>query len=193
VALGGGVVLLFGEMDATQTDTSRRAGPYLLAPGEVRRGLPSWPGATLGVKADSGDTAGLLAVLEGTLAPWAPGPPAAPAHPRRRNAVRAGGHHAGADRRGAPRAGRRGLRVDPAGHPHTFANAAGTPLRGLTLAVPGGLEGLLADLGDYLGQLRDAPDPAELGRIGAATAAACSARPSPPAAPWPPLTADRTW
>jgi hypothetical protein len=55
----------------------------------------------------------------------------------------------------------------PRDTPHTFANAAGTPLRGLTLAVPGGLEGLLADLGDYLGQLRDAPDPAELGRIGA--------------------------
>jgi mannose-6-phosphate isomerase-like protein (cupin superfamily) len=55
----------------------------------------------------------------------------------------------------------------PRNTPHTFANAAATPLRGLTLAVPGGLEELLAEQGEYVAQLRGAPDPAELGRIGA--------------------------
>jgi hypothetical protein len=33
--------------------------------------------------------------------------------------------------------------------------------------VPGGLEELLAEQGEYVAQLRGAPDPAELGRIGA--------------------------
>jgi len=154
-------------MDATQNANGDRAGPYLLPPGEVRRHLTSWPGATTGVRAGSRDTAGLLAVLEGTLAPWAPGPPL---HLHTSDdemlyvlegtlLVQIGEerHELGAG----------GFAWIPRNTPHTFANAAGTPLRGLTLAVPGGLEELLAEQGEYLGQLRGAPNPAELGRIGA--------------------------
>ena len=58
-------------MNATQEADGHRAGPYVLAPGEIRRN----PLLAPSVKADSRDTAGLLAVFEGRLAaPGSPGP-----------------------------------------------------------------------------------------------------------------------
>lgn len=55
-------------MDAIQEANGHRAGAYLLAPGEIRRNPLSMPS----VKADSGDTAGLLTVCE---ARWRLGSP----------------------------------------------------------------------------------------------------------------------
>jgi mannose-6-phosphate isomerase-like protein (cupin superfamily) len=151
-----------GVMDSAQAD-GRRAGPYLLAPGEVRRNPASVPI----VKADSADTAGLLAVFEDTMAPWAAGPPLH-LHTREDEAlyvlegtvlVQIG------EQRHELAAG--AFAWIPRDTPHTFANASGTATRVLALAVPGGIEGLFADQGVYFAQLRGAPDLAELGQIGA--------------------------
>lgn len=150
-------------MTTTPEANGHRAGPYLLAPGEVRR----YPLSVPGVKADSHDTAGLLAVFEGTLAPWEPGPPLH-LHTREDEVlyvlegallVQIG------EERHELSAG--AFAWIPRDTPHTFANATGTAARALNLAVPGGLERLFAEQGEYFAHLRGAPDPAELGRIGA--------------------------
>lgn len=140
-----------------------RAGPYVLAPGEVRRKPASVPA----VKADSSDTAGSLAVFEDTIAPWAAGPPLH-VHTREDEAlyVIEGALLVQIDE------DRRELAAGafawiPRDTPHTFASAAGTVTRILAVAVPGGIEGLFADQGEYLAQLRGAPDLAELASIGA--------------------------
>ena len=72
--------------------------------------------------------------------------------------------------------------MDPAGHAAYLRQRSRNPLRGLALAVPGDLEELLADLGEYLAPLRGAPDLAELAASAPATAAACSGHQSPPLA-----------
>jgi mannose-6-phosphate isomerase-like protein (cupin superfamily) len=150
-------------MDATQEANGHRAGPYVLAPGEVRRNPLSAPS----VKAGSGDTAGLLAVWEGTLAPWEPGPPLH-LHTSEDEAlyvvegsllVQIG------EERHELTAG--AFAWIPRDTPHAFANAAGVAARVMGLAVPGGIEGLFAEQSEYFAHLRGAPDLAELGRIGA--------------------------
>src|SRR5580704_12907156 len=150
-------------MEATQETNGHRAGPYLLAPGEIRRNPLSMPA----VKADSGDTAGLLAVCEGALAPWASGPPLH-LHTRQDEALYVVEGtllvQIGEDRHELT-AGT--FAWIPRDTPHTFANAGDTAVRAINVSVPGGLEGLFAEQGEYFAQLRGAPDPAELGRIGA--------------------------
>jgi len=150
-------------MDATQGGNGHRAGPYLLAPGEIRRNPRSAPS----VKADSHDTAGLLAVFEGTLAPGEPGPPLH-LHTREDEAlyVLEGTLlvQIGEDRHELTAGAFAWM---PRNTPHTFANAAGTVVRALNITVPGGLEGLFAEQGEYFAHLRGAPDPAELSRMGA--------------------------
>jgi mannose-6-phosphate isomerase-like protein (cupin superfamily) len=150
-------------MDAAQEANGHRAGPYLLAPGEVRGNPRSDPA----VKAGSRDTAGLLAVWEGTMAPWAAGPPLH-LHTREDEAlyvvegtllVQIG------EERHELTAG--AFAWIPRDTPHAFANAAGIAARVMGLAVPGGIEGLFAEQSEYFAHLRGAPDPAELGRIGA--------------------------
>jgi quercetin dioxygenase-like cupin family protein len=150
-------------MDATQEANGHRAGPYVLAPGEIRRNPLSMPG----VKADSLDTAGLLAVFEGTMAPWAPGPPLH-LHTREDEALYVVEGtllvQIGEDRRELTAGAFAWI---PRDTPHTFANAAGTAVRAVNISVPGGLEGMFAEQGEYFAHLRGAPDLAELGRIGA--------------------------
>jgi mannose-6-phosphate isomerase-like protein (cupin superfamily) len=135
----------------------------VLAPGEVRRNPLSAPS----VKAGSRDTAGLLAVWEGTLAPREPGPPLH-LHTREDEAlyvvegsllVQIG------EERHELTAG--SFAWIPRDTPHAFANAAGVAARVMGLAVPGGIEGLFAEQSEYFAHLRGAPDLAELGRIGA--------------------------
>jgi hypothetical protein len=58
-------------METMPAADGSRAGPYVLAPGEVRRNPTSVPA----IKADSRDSAGSLAVFENTVAPWTAGPP----------------------------------------------------------------------------------------------------------------------
>ncbi len=150
-------------MNATPEANGHRAGPYLLAPGEIRRNPLSAPG----VKADSRDTAGLLAVFEGSLAPGEPGPPLH-LHTREDEAlyVLEGTVllQIGEDRHELTAGAFAWI---PRDTPHAFANAAGTAVRMMNICVPGGLEGLFAEQGEYFARLRGAPDPAELGRIGA--------------------------
>ena len=57
--------------------------------------------------------------------------------------------------------------MDPARTPHAFANASSSAIRLLSLAVPGGLEALLAEQHQYFAQLDGPPDLAALSRIGA--------------------------
>jgi mannose-6-phosphate isomerase-like protein (cupin superfamily) len=137
--------------------------PYLLTPGEARRNPASVPT----VKADSADTGGLLAIFEDTLAPWASGPPLH-AHGREDEAlyVVAGTLlvQVGDEQREMPEGAFAWL---PRGTPHTFANASGAPARVLGVAVPGGIEGLFKEQGEYFATLRGAPNPAELASIGA--------------------------
>ena len=150
-------------MNATQEADGHRAGPYVLAPGEIRRNPLSVPS----VKADSGDTAGLLAVFEGRLAPGQPGPPLH-LHTREDEAlyVLEGTVllQIGEDRRELAAGAFAWI---PRDTPHTFANAAATAVRMMNISVPGGLERLFADQSEYFAHLRGAPDLAELGRIGA--------------------------
>jgi quercetin dioxygenase-like cupin family protein len=150
-------------MDATREATGHRAGPYLLALGEIRRNPLSVPA----VKADSSDTAGLLAVCEGTLAPWESGPPMH-LHTRQDEALYVVEGtllvQIGEDRHELP-AGT--FAWIPRDTPHTFANAGNTTVRAINVSVPGGLEGLFAEQGEYFAHLRGAPDPAELSRMGA--------------------------
>ena len=145
----------------TQEACGHRAGPYLLAPGEIRRNPLSDPS----VKADSRDTAGLLAVFDGTLAPWAPGPPLH-LHTREDEALYVVEGtvllQIGEDRQELTAGAFAWI---PRDTPHAFANAAGTVTRMVVICVPGGLEGLFAEQGEYFGHVRGAPDLAELGRI----------------------------
>jgi quercetin dioxygenase-like cupin family protein len=150
-------------MDATQEANGHRAGPYVLAPGEIRRNPLSAPS----VKADSRDTAGLLAVFEGSLAPGEPGPPLH-LHTRQDEAlyvlegtllVQIG------ENRSELTAG--AFAWIPRDTPHAFVNAADTAVRVMNISVPGGLEELFAEQSEYFAHLRGAPDLAELGRIGA--------------------------
>jgi Cupin domain len=109
----------------------------------------------------------MLAVWEGSMPPWAAGPPLH-LHTLEDEAlyvvdgvllVQIGEErhemHAGS------------FAWIPRGTTHTFANAAGTATQILGLAVPGGIEGLFVEQGEYFAALRGSPDPAELGRIGA--------------------------
>jgi mannose-6-phosphate isomerase-like protein (cupin superfamily) len=145
------------------TPTDQRSQAYVLAPGEVRRNPTAWPG----IKADATDTAGLLSVFEDTLAPWQAGPPL---H-----------SHTDADEAFYVLEGTLTVKLDaeqrevtigsfvwiPRGTPHAFANAGGSAIRLLSLAVPGGLEALLAEQQQYFAQLEGPPDLAALSRIGA--------------------------
>lgn len=150
-------------MDAIQEANDHRAAPYLLAPGEIRRSPLSVPG----VKADSSDTAGLVTVSEGALGPWESGPPLH-LHTRQDEALYVVEGtllvQIGEDRHELT-AGT--FAWVPRHTPHTFANAAGTDVRAINISVPGGLEGLFAEQGEYFAHLQGAPDLAELGRIGA--------------------------
>jgi mannose-6-phosphate isomerase-like protein (cupin superfamily) len=137
--------------------------PYVLAPGEVRRHAEVWPG----IKADSSDTAGLLSVFEDVVRPGYVGPPLH-LHTLEDEAmfVVSGSLlvQLGDDQCELPAGSFVWI---PRGTPHAYANPSGVPTRVLSLAVPGGIEGLFAEQGRYLAHLRGAPDLAELGRMGA--------------------------
>jgi mannose-6-phosphate isomerase-like protein (cupin superfamily) len=137
--------------------------PYLLIPGEARRNPASVPA----VKAGSADTGGLLAIFEDTLAPWASGPPLH-AHGREDEALYVVSGtllvQVGVERHELPEGAFAWL---PRDTPHTFANASGAPARVLAVAVPGGIEGLFKEQGEYFAMLHGAPDLAELAAIGA--------------------------
>lgn len=49
--------------------------------------------------------------------------------------------------------------------PHTFANASDSPVRGVGIAAPGGLEELFAAQGAYFAQLQGLPDPEQIAAI----------------------------
>jgi len=51
--------------------------------------------------------------------------------------------------------------------PHTFANVSASPVRLLGMAVPGGIEELLAEQTAYFARLQGPPDLTELAAIGA--------------------------
>jgi mannose-6-phosphate isomerase-like protein (cupin superfamily) len=150
-------------MDAIQETNYHRAAPYVLPPGEIRRSPLSVPS----VKADSHDTAGLLTVCEGTLGAWEPGPPLH-LHMRQDEALYVIEGtllvQIGEDRHELTPGTFAWI---PRDTPHTFANASGTPVRAINISVPGGLEGLFAEQGEYFAHLQGASDVAELGRIGA--------------------------
>jgi mannose-6-phosphate isomerase-like protein (cupin superfamily) len=54
-----------------------------------------------------------------------------------------------------------------AGHPHTFANPGPEPVRAIGLGLPGGVEHLFAERGEYLASLseHEAPDPQRMAKI----------------------------
>jgi quercetin dioxygenase-like cupin family protein len=150
-------------MNDTRAGNGHRAGPYVLAPGEVRRDPASVPS----VKAGSRDTAGSLAVFEDIMTPWASGPPLH-LHTREDEGlyVIEGALlvQIGEDRHELAAGAFAWI---PRDTPHTFANAAGAATRVLAVAVPGGIEGLFAEQGEYFARLSGPPDLDELGRIGA--------------------------
>ena len=65
------------------------------------------------------------------------------------------------------RADGRDFRVGAPRHPAYVRQRAGTAVRAINISVPGGLEGLFAEQGEYFAHLHGAPDVAELGRMGA--------------------------
>jgi mannose-6-phosphate isomerase-like protein (cupin superfamily) len=139
------------------------AAPYVLTQGRAR----SHPGTSPTIKAGAADTAGLLMVSEGVLGPRTPGPPL---------------HlHEDTDECWYVIEGRLLLQVGEDRHelgpgcfawaprqvPHAFANVSASPVRLLGIAVPGGIEDLLADQTAYFARLQGPPDLAELAAIGA--------------------------
>ena len=118
-----------------------RAEPYMLGQGGEVADLGG-----LALKAGAAQTAGAVSVYEGGLPARTAGPPL---------------HvHSGADEalyilegEVTIRLGQQTIRADagsfvwmPRGVPHTFANLGGEPARMLGLAVPGGIEDLLASV-----------------------------------------------
>jgi mannose-6-phosphate isomerase-like protein (cupin superfamily) len=145
------------------TTTQTRTVPYVLAPGEMRGNPRSMPG----VKAGSADTGGALAIFEDALEPWTPGPPLH-LHTREDEALYV------LEGRLLVQVGEQRHELDagsfawiPRDTPHTFAAAGPARTRLLGWVVPGGLEGLFLEQGEYLSRLHAVPDPAELERIGA--------------------------
>ncbi|HYY80138.1 MAG TPA: cupin domain-containing protein [Actinomycetes bacterium] len=137
-----------------------RAAPYVLAAGESRR-----QDALLPFKACAADTGGLLSAYELMLDPWESGP-VLHLHTATDEAlyVLAGSVEAqlGEER---VTAGAGGFVWMPRGIAHAFANAGPDPLVVLALAVPGGLEELLAEQVWYLSSVPDDPDPKVLDEI----------------------------
>lgn len=139
------------------------AAPYVLAQGQAR----SHPGTSPTIKAGAADTGGLLMVSEGVLGPGTPGPPL---HLHEdtgecwyviegRLLLQVGG-----DRH---ELGPGCFAWVPRQVPHTFANVSASPVRLLGIAVPGGIEELLAEQTAYFARLQGPPDLAELAAIGA--------------------------
>jgi mannose-6-phosphate isomerase-like protein (cupin superfamily) len=146
---------------ATGVAVDDRAGPYVLAAGESRR-----DDAILPFKALAGDTGGLVSICEFTLGAWASGP----VLHRHATVDEAFSVVAGTleaqldDQRVQVAAG--GFLWVPRGTAHSFANAGPDPVQVLALALPGGVEELLAEQAAYLSSVPGPPDPSVLGEIG---------------------------
>ncbi len=139
-----------------------RAAPYVIGPGESRR-----DDALLPFKAGAADTDGALSFCEFTLGPWDSGP-VLHVHTAVDEALYVVSGTLLAQ------LGEQRSEVDagafvwmPRGVGHTFSNAGPEPVHVLAMAVPGGLEEMLAEQAAYLASLQGPPDPVVLEEIGA--------------------------
>jgi mannose-6-phosphate isomerase-like protein (cupin superfamily) len=142
---------------------NQRAAPYTLAQDQIR----SHPGTFPLIKAGASDTGGLLTVSEGVLAPRTQGPPL---------------HvHEHTDECFYVVEGQLLVQVGEERHelgpgcfvwlprqvPHTYANASGSPVRALGMAVPAGIEEFFAEQSAYFARLQGPPDQEILAAMGA--------------------------
>ena len=140
---------------------NERAAPYVLAAGQAR----SHPGSFPAIKAGAADTGGLLTVADGMLGPRTTGPPL---------------HvHYETDECLYVVEGRLLIQVGEERHdlgpgcfawlprqiPHTYANVSGSPVRAVSLCVPGGIEEFFAAQSAYFAELQGPPDPERLAAI----------------------------
>lgn len=139
---------------------SDRASPFILGPAE-----PSDGEGFTSFKVQADDTAGLLSVFEFTLPAWESGP-----------VLRL---HKGSDESFYVLSGELELQIGdersivspggfvwvPRGIPHTFANAGEIVARGITIAIPGGIERMFQELAEYVASTNGRPDQQELDAI----------------------------
>jgi quercetin 2,3-dioxygenase len=140
---------------------SQRAAPYVLTPDQARSHQGTFPP----IKAGAADTAGLLTVSEGVLPPGMPGPPLHIHYDtdeclyviEGRLLIQIG------EERHEMRAG--SFAWLPRQIPHTYANVSDSPVRVVSMHVPGGIEEFFAAQGAYFAQLQGPPDPEQIAAI----------------------------
>jgi quercetin dioxygenase-like cupin family protein len=132
----------------------QQAAPYVLAPGQVRSHLGTFPA----IKAGAADTGGLFTFVEGVIGARTPGPPLHVHHGEDECLYVIDGHllvQLGEQRHDlAPGC----FAWLPRQIPHAFANGSDSPVRILGVIVPGGAEEMFAELAAYVAQLQGPPD-----------------------------------
>ena len=140
---------------------NERAAPYVLAAGQAR----SHPGSFPAIKAGAADTGGLLTVADGMLGPRTTGPPLHVHYETDECLYVVEGHlliQVGEERHDL---GPGCFAWLPRQIPHTYANVSGSPVRAVSLCVPGGIEEFFAAQSAYFAELQGPPDPERLAAI----------------------------
>lgn len=140
---------------------NQQAAPYVLAAGQAR----SHPGAFPAIKAGAADTGGLFTFCDGVLGPRTPGP-ALHVHDETDECFYViDGHlqiQVGEERHDL---GPGCFAWLPRHIPHAYANVSDSPVRAVSMHVPGGIEEFFAAQGAYFAQLQGPPDPEQIAAI----------------------------
>jgi mannose-6-phosphate isomerase-like protein (cupin superfamily) len=139
----------------------QQAAPYVLAAGQAR----SHPGAFPTIKAGSDDTGGLFTFCDGVLGPRTSGPALHVHYETDECFYVIDGHllvQVGEERHDL---GPGCFAWLPRQVPHTYANVSDSPVRAVSMTVPGGIEEFFAAQGAYFAQLQGPPDPERLAAI----------------------------
>jgi quercetin 2,3-dioxygenase len=139
----------------------QQAAPYVLAAGQAR----SHPGAFPTIKAGAADTGGLFTFCDGVLGPRTSGPALHVHYETDECFYVIDGHLLVQVREERHDLGPGCFAWLPRQVPHTYANVSDSPVRAVSMAVPGGIEEFFAAQGAYFAQLQGPPDPGRLAAI----------------------------
>ena len=146
--------------------------PYVLAPGQAR----SHPGAFPTIKAGAADTGGLFTFCDGVVPARTQGPALHVHYETDECFYVIDGHLLVQVHKERHDLGPGCFAWLPRRVPHTYANVSDSPVRAVSMHVPGGIEEFFAKQGAYFAQLQGPPDPEQLAAIWPATPAAPSGR-----------------